>query len=726
VSLEEGGGVTAKIIDLGLAKGVGEAAPESAISAPGGFAGTPEFASPEQFAGIGVDIRSDLYSLGVVLWEMLAGQLPFRGTPAELIYQHQHGVLPLERLKGVPQQVSALLEMLLDKNPKRRFQTPAELLKMLSTVTSELEQPVNRKHEVQRPLVRKVSSRGTRSARTKPQERSVAVLPFESLSANKKDTYFADGVQDEILSNLAGVSQLRVISRTSVMTFRPGDNRNLRSIAQVLGVANVVEGTVRRDGNHVRITIRLVDARADKTLWSETYDRNLSDIFAVQSEIAQMVASKLAGTISPLEKQRIEAKPTHNLEAYDLYMRAKQLIAYSDVNAVFGYYENQLINAIALLQQAVRLDPMFTLAYCLCAQANATLCFRYEWTSARRASADEALKQALRLQPELPEVHLAYAYHLYGVDRDYEKAKGELAIARRGLPNDVRIILAAAWIDRRQGRWDEAIRGFCAAISLDPRNVAPLMYLGSTLANLRRFADAEDAYNRAIEVEPYNLMLKAQKALWVTRKTGNIAPLSSVISALPRLTAEDPGILAWRLVCALVSRDWPQATELITRMKGSDVLNFSYMTGPVPVESYYILLSRIQGEQPSENPGFTEIRQKLSQKAKASPESAGLLSNLAVVDALLGQKQMAIDEAKSSVEMLTISHDIAGSPAALKNLAVVYTWTDETDLAFETLSSVAKVPAGIYYGDLKIDPYWDPLRKDQRFGEILAELSPGD
>ena len=557
-------------------------------------------------------------------------------------------------------------------------------------------------------------------------ERSIAVLPFDSLSEDKGDTYFADGVQDEILSNLAKLSQLKVISRTSVMTYRPGADRDLRSIARILRVANVVEGTVRKDGNRTRVTVRLVDARADLTIWSETYDRDLSDIFTIQSEIAQMVACKLAATISPSEKKRIEAKPTHNLEAYDRYMRAKQLIAYSAVTALFGHYENHLIDAIALLEEAIRLDPKFTLAYCACAEANASLCFRYDWTLARRASADEAVKQALRLQPELPEVHLAYARHLYGVDRDYEKAKGELAIARRGLPNDVRVILAGAWIDRRQGRWEEAIRGFREAISLDPRNVAPLVYLGSTLANLRRFTDAEEIYNRAIDLEPDNLMLKAQKALWLTRKTGNIGPLSSVISALPRLTAEDPGMLSWRLVCALVNREWQQSIELITRMKGSDVLNFSYISVPVPVDSYLILLSRIQGERPSENPDFTQIREKLSQKVQASPESAGPLSNLAVVDALLGKKQVAIDEAKRSVEILVILQDAASSPAALKNLAVVYTWTDELDLAFETLSSLTKVPCGLYYGDLKLDLYWDPLRKEPRFEELLAELSPGD
>jgi TolB-like protein len=310
VSSEEGGGVTAKIIDLGLVKRVGEAAPESAISVPGSFAGTPEFASPEQFAGVGVDIRSDMYSLGVTLWVMLTGRPPFRGAPAELIYQHQHGVLPLEQLKGVPQQLTALLEKLLDKDPKRRFQTPAELLKRLSVVKNELEKPAEQEHAVQAPLARIASSGRARSRWAKPQERSVAVLPFESLSASKRDTYFADGVQDEILSNLAKVSQLTVISRTSVMAFRPGDNRNLRSIAESLGVANVVEGTVRRDGKHVRLTIRLVDARRDKTLWSEIYDRSLTDIFAIQSEIAQEVASKLNVRLSSKQQKGIEEKIT--------------------------------------------------------------------------------------------------------------------------------------------------------------------------------------------------------------------------------------------------------------------------------------------------------------------------------------------------------------------------------------------------------------------------------
>jgi serine/threonine protein kinase len=406
VNLDEGDCARVKIIDLGLAKSLDEQGSQTAISMLGGFAGTPEFASPEQFAGVGVDIRSDLYSLGVVLWEMLTGRPPFRGTPAELIYQHQHGVLPLKQLKGVPQEVAALLETLLEKDPKRRFQTPAELLKTLSTVTNELENPAKKKRESRTPTVPKVSSQRTRSDRARAHERSVAVLPFESLNASKKDTYFADGVQDEILSNLAKVSQLTVISRTSVMAFRPGDNRNLSSIAESLGVANLVEGTVRRDGKHVRLTVRLIDARTDKVLWAECYDRNLIDIFTIQSEVAQTIARKLTVALSPREKKRIEAKPTDNLEAYDLYLRGKELIASTTATLTENLTE-ALRKAIPLLTEAVRLDPNFTLAYCALATAHASIYHFADKSPERRASADRAMNTALQLQADLPEVHLA-------------------------------------------------------------------------------------------------------------------------------------------------------------------------------------------------------------------------------------------------------------------------------------------------------------------------------
>jgi serine/threonine protein kinase len=294
VSLDEGGTVKAKIIDLGLAKAVNEPGFQTAISMAGTFVGTPEFASPEQFAGVGVDIRSDLYSLGVVLWEMVTGHAVFRGSPAEVMYQHQHTPLPVEQLQGVREPVVVLLKVLLEKDSAPRFQTPNELLKTMLAVMRAVDTGRTIKdRKLRPPSVDRSGFRDEQSGLIEISERSVAVLPFDTLSDERRDTYFADGVQDEILSTLAKGSRLRVISRTSVMRYRASGNRNLRSIAAALGVANVVEGTVRRSGDRVRIVVRLVAARRDETLWSDSYDRELTDIFAIQRDIAQTVASKI-------------------------------------------------------------------------------------------------------------------------------------------------------------------------------------------------------------------------------------------------------------------------------------------------------------------------------------------------------------------------------------------------------------------------------------------------
>ena len=308
--LAHGPELTVKVIDFGLAK-VAAAADQTDLT-QAGFVGTPAFASPEQFAGAGVDVRSDLYSLGVTLWVILTGKAPFRGSWPEVMHQKLHAPLPLEQLKGLPQPAVALLQTLLEKDPTRRFQSSAELLEVIPTVTGAIEASRTIKHQKLRTaFVDKLSSRQKKSpVIIRTPKRSIAVLPFDTLSHGHRNTYFADGVQDEILSNLAKVSQLKVISRTSVMTYRPSGNRDLRSIASALRVANVVEGTVRRDGNRIRITIRLVDARTDEALWSESYDRELTDIFAIQSEIAQTVASKLSARLSQEEEKGIGEKPT--------------------------------------------------------------------------------------------------------------------------------------------------------------------------------------------------------------------------------------------------------------------------------------------------------------------------------------------------------------------------------------------------------------------------------
>ncbi|MFZ0505675.1 MAG: serine/threonine-protein kinase, partial [Chthoniobacterales bacterium] len=398
LSWEEGRLENVKIIDLGLAKGV----TEDTLSIAGSFIGTPSYASPEQFAGLGTDIRSDLYSLGVTLWEMLSGKPPFQGSAAELMDQHQRGTPPLVKLRNIPEPIMALIDVLLAKDPSQRFQNPAQLQKAITKVRGAIgsgsrltadelrsvsaEVTANTsKRKPRRQAVRWVLGVGLclvggliarffffghagflsnqRVTEAVPTEKSVAVLPFENISPNKDDAYFADGVQDEILNNLAKIAQLKVTSRTSVMQYRSDTKRDLRQIATTLGVANVLEGTVRRDGNHVRVSTELVDARNDNTIWADSYDRDLTDIFAIQSEVAQTIASKLSATLSAAEKKTIEAKPTDNLDAYDFYLRGKERLLSAELSALSVDLEF-LRDAASFFEKAVRLDPKFTLAYC--------------------------------------------------------------------------------------------------------------------------------------------------------------------------------------------------------------------------------------------------------------------------------------------------------------------------------------------------------------------------
>ena len=756
-----------KIIDLGLAKPVDEAA--EAVSVPGSFAGTPQYASPEQFSGLGLDIRSDLYSLGVTLWEMISGEVPFKGSSSELFYQHQHAPLPIARLNLLPQPVVTLLEVLLEKDPAKRFQTPDDLIaaiagvksavssgyrlnkeKLRSTDHAEIALRPDPSWSVVKPGTRnrwlaagiagavlitglalslfyyeqkKFSSSRPIDKSAQP-ERSIAVLPFESISANKDDTYFADGIQDEILNYLAKIAQLKVISRTSVMQYQAGARRDVRQIASTLGVATVLEGVVRRDANRVRVTTELVDARNDNTIWADSYDRDLTDIFAIQSEIAEAIAKRLTATLSPVEQQLIEKKPTENFAAYDLYLRANQLISNTDLNAFD--FEKPLLDSIKLLNQAIQLDPNFVLAYCQAVHVQDLLYVSYDQSQTRRDQADAAIATALHLQPDLPDVHLAYAYHLYFCYRDYERASTQLAIAKPGLPNSTDVLELPAFIDRRQGHFERAVEGFSAALQLDPRNANPMLDLAYTLFVVRRFRAASEAYDRLIAFVPDEPAYKIEKQIFVTfMETGDETGIRQAISQTPTSAAPDRGAITQNLSLALYDRDWPRANELIEQLEkagGEDNSGFAYTPVPVPAACYSILLARLQDHESS--PDFQQTRDLLSKKSQAAPSNALLLSALGVVDALLKRNEEAIAEAQKAAEMLPISTDALDGPTVLANLAVVYAWTGETDQAFNQLAILSKTPHGIYYGQLKKDPLWDPIRKDSRFDQLLADLAP--
>jgi serine/threonine protein kinase/tetratricopeptide (TPR) repeat protein len=763
--------VNAKIIDLGLAKGTVEDDAISAISSQGAFAGTPTYASPEQFAGIGANICSDLYSLGITLWEMLAGEVPFKGPTSRLIYQHQHATPPVEKLAHVPPPVIALMEVLLEKDPAQRLQTPTELLEAIPKVTEALDSGRPATTDQLRSVADQIAARPTQStghplltgtrmrafgwmlasvlgitgllvawfffsgragpffnhrvAGAVPTEKSVAVLPFESISANKDDAYFADGVQDEILNNLAKIAQLKVISRTSVMQYRADNKRDLRQIASALGVTNVLEGTVRRDGNHVRVSTELVDARNDNMIWADSYDRDLTDIFAIQSEIAQTVATKLSARLSPEERKIIQEKPTSDLEAYDLYLQAKELV----MNATIFYMKDprtSLLSAIGFLGEATRRDSRFALAYCLLANAHDYLYNGdFDKTPQRRALGDAAIDQALRWGPDLPEVHLAAAFHRYACYRDYERARVQIAIIQRSLPNSPDALALAAYLDRRQGRWLESTKGLEKAVSLDPRNHEFLSELADNYFNLRRYRDYRRTYDRLIELEPDKPILILQKAFSALNGNADLTSYRAALEGLPSSMKDDINFVSSRFAYALMDRDWATAKEILSKSTNTELYYFNADTA-VPLGSLEIWLAYVQQGRPTMETGFAAAREQLNRKVEAHPEDASLLSALAVIDAALGRKQQAIEEAKRAVEMLPVSEDAVDGPSLVYNLAAVYSMVNEPDLAFQQLAISVKTPGGATYGTLKLDPCWDSLRKDQRFGKLLTGLAQDD
>ena len=761
----------AKIIDLGLAKGtVADDSSISEISIQGAFVGTPNYASPEQFAGAGADIRSDLYSLGITLWETLAGEVPFKGSTPRLIYQHQHATLPVDKLTHVPQPVIALLEVLLEKDPARRFQTPTELLQVIPKVTEALESgrrvstdqlrlevdgiAARPKQSIGHPLLTGMRMRvikwllasvlgiaglllawfflsghggfffKQRIVQAVPTEKSIAVLPFENISANKDDAYFADGVQDEILNNLAKVAQLKVISRTSVMQYRADAKRDLRQIANVLGVANVLEGTVRREGNHVRVSTELVDARNDTAIWADSYDRDLTNIFSIQSEIAQTVASKLSAQLSPEERKGIEEKPTNNLEAYDIYLQAKELLRSNSGVVLLSHEQKNLSKAINLLEDATQKDGKFALAYCMIANAHDYLYFdRVDHTPERRALGDAAVNEALRLRPDLAEVHLAAAFHLYSCYRDFERARVQIAIAAQALSNNSDLLQLTALIDQVQGRWEKATAGLERAVTLDPRNPEILGSLSDNYWCLRRYRDYERIQDRLAELAPDQPLFPLYKAESAFAEKADLKTLRAAHEALPSSIKDDVQITWQRVFYPMCARDFAVAGEIVSKSPNEEMIFFEAL---VPRRIVALWLELVQGNHPTMEE-FGAAREQLYRKVEADRTNPFLLTALALADVALGRKEESIQEGRRAMEMRPISEDAADGPVIAVNVAAVYAWANKPDLAFEQLNILIKIPSFWFnYGDLKTNPSWDPLRNDPRFEKLLAELAPKD
>ena len=750
VSWDQGRLDSVKIIDLGLAKGVAE---QESISVPGSFIGTPAYASPEQFAGVATDIRSDLYSSGVTLWEMVSGNLPFQGSAAELMYQHQHAAPPTGELKNVPAPMIALLQVLLEKHPSNRFQSPPQLREAISKVKTaipsnsllsadelkpggliveRLPKPKPRKHSFRWLVAAALGLVGVvlgafyfyrgsfsnrQSAETVATEKSIAVLPFESLSDTKNDSYFADGVQDEILNNLAKIAQLKVISRTSVMPYRGDNKRDLRQIATALGVANVLEGTVRRNGNHVRVSTELVDASNDHTIWADSYDRDLTDIFAIQRGIAQQVASRLRAQLSPEERKDIDKQPTNNLEAYDLYLQAKQL---ANAVVLLKSTKENFTKAISLLEQATAKDPQFALAYCMIANAQDGLSV-IDPTPERRTLADAAVNEAFRLRPDLPEAHLAMALHLYYYG-DFERARVQLAIAAQALPNNPDLLQVTAAIDQVQGHWEKATAGLERAATLDPRNPDILSDLADNYVWLRRYRDGERILDGLIALEPDQPMFPLQKAFCAFLEKADLRGARTAYEAVAPSIKDDAGVIFYRMYFALCARDFAAAEQIVSKTPNEEII---WNGSLVPRQIITLWIELFKGNHPTMEQ-FGAAREQLERKVQADPSDPYLLADLALADIALGRKEGGIQEGRRVLEMRPISEDAFQGPHLAMRVAVLYAWANQPELAFEQLDILIKIPGGLTYGDLKTYPGWDPLRKDPRFDKLLAELAPRD
>jgi len=550
-------------------------------------------------------------------------------------------------------------------------------------------------------------------------EKSIAVLPFNNLSAHEESVFFTDGIQEEILANLAKVADLKVISRSSVIVYKSGNPRSLREIGRQLGVAYLLEGSVQRSKNRVRVLAQLIDARTDAHVWVEQFDRELADVFAIQSEIAQAIAGQLQAKLSPTEKAAIQ-RSTRDVEAFDLYLRAKELIN-GFQNA--PNRKETLLRAVRLLDEAISRDPNFALAYCWIATAHDNLhWFGLDRTPARLAQAQAAAQKALAVAPDLGEAHLAQALVYYHGSRDYARALEELAVARRTLPNSAELYSLLGWIARRQGRWQDALNNLEKAVQLDPRNPRLQNALCVSYDFLRRYDEELATFDRAAAADPnradYWQMMRAQVAL----EKGEIKIARAFLSLLP--AGYDPdGQATWtRIHLALYENDPDSAAKILADSKRDELIGGGGRA--VPASFFEGLIARARRDWAKATEAFAAARAKVEADLAKQPDDALLLSTLGLIDAGLARKEEALREGRRAVELRPLATDALDGATVLSSLAMICAWVGDINEAIERLAFLAKTPGGPHYGQLKYDPAWDALRGDPRFAEIVNQLQP--
>ena len=733
------------LTDFGLARLVES---ESTVTRTLDVLGTPSYMAPEQAGGTTATTArltraTDVYGLGGVLYQLLTGHPPFAGGTTyetiKLLLDTAPRPPPLWNPK-VDRDLSTICLKCLEKDPQHRYSSALVL-------AEDLERWL--KHEPIQARRSGVIGRGKKWLQRNPTLAAVvalsfaliaavgvlvwkselfhhppttgiAVLPFENLTNDKEDTFFADGVQDDLLTKLAKIADLRVISRTSVTGYQ--GKQNTHEIGNALGVSHLLEGSVRKTGAWLHINAQLIDARTDSHVWAEDYDRDVKDMFAIQSEIAQKVARQLHVKISPAEKLAIERPATVDLIAFDRYSRAKSLLL--TPNLTFGR-GSKLQKATDLLNDALAHDPTFFAAYCQLARTHDLFhFFGLDRTPERLALAEAAIQAAFRLRPDSGEAHLARAEHLYRGYLDYDGALAELETARQTLPNDSRVYEIEGYVQRRRpGKQEEALRDFRRATDLDPRNTLLLRQVAFSDDDMRQYAEEETVLDRAMAIEPDNGHWKVARARVDYDAKADTRRLHQVID---EIRAKGPDAIKnsannW-LVCALAERDPVATADALAVLGengfGSETLIYSrrFVQG---------LIARITHDDAKAQAIFTIARPEQEKLVRDHPDDAGALCVLGLIDAALGRKDEALSEGRRAVELLPVGKDSTNGKRMIVSLARIAAWVGDRELACQQLAVAIQVPSEVSYGELKLQPWWDPLRGDPCFEKIVASLAPG-